>query len=79
MREVIYIEKEDLDPVEFVLYLDLREIHPIKSAYCTPSTYDRVIYLGKQPYTHKGCDDCFAAYKDGKITFYLGHLNSGKY
>lgn len=43
--------------------------------YIKPSDYEKVVYLGK-------CNtdgDMFAAYYNGGISIFKGHLNSGEY
>lgn len=75
MKSVIYIDKQEKaeeKPVEFTDYIGEggNEI-PLSK----PNEFEKVVYLGK-------CisdGDIFAAYKNGFISIYKGHLNSGKY
>jgi hypothetical protein len=76
MKEVIRIpetnEAKEEKPVEFTHILD---INGWESTSSTPIHYERIVFLGK-------CivdGDMFAAYRDGGIVIFKGHLNSGKY
>lgn len=74
MRQVERIDspKESDKPVEFTHILDSSGWGTVDAEYLK---YDRIVYLGECI----GDGDMFAAYSDGLILIYKGHLNSGKY
>lgn len=75
-KEVIRIQgdkKEIKKPVEFTHYLN--HSNGWEETGIKPSSYNRMVYLGR-------CDidgDMFAAYEEGCISIFKGHLNSGRY
>jgi hypothetical protein len=76
MRKVIDVstdEKESSKPVEFTHFKN--ELDGWSSITRTPKEFKKVVYLG-----HDETDGClFAAYEEGNIYIYKGHLNSGTY
>lgn len=77
MKEVIRIQDEkvqDEKPVEFTHYLHGNDGWQ-SSFHFLPNIFDKIVYLGEC--AEDG--DIFAAYLNGAINIYKGHLNSGKY
>jgi len=75
MKEVIRViekDKED-EPVEFTHHID--NYKGWQETNGLPEEFKKVVYLGRC----EGDGDMFAAYENGSIVIFKGHLNSGKY